>query len=156
MPRFSPAPSSFRTLPQAEREFFQRALNARIFTTGQLPAHLSRTAPAIAFAQPMFDESGQLEGLVFATLDVTWTSRHWSELPSQLPRTATWTEVDRNGTILMRHPAPERWVGQPFPNPALLKTAFEMHSGLIEQEDSAEVPSFYAINSLHSQFRPAT
>ena len=141
-------------LSQSERDFFQRALNARVFTTSQFPARSMTDTPTIAFAHPIFDRSGQLQGLVFATLDVNWVSQFGTELPAQLPHGAVWTEVDRNGTILMRYPAPEKWIAQPFPKPSLLKTAFGQHTGVIEDRDDANVPSFYAFNFLHSQLSP--
>ena len=54
--------------------------------------------------------------MVFAALDLDWVNRSDYALQMQLPEGATWTKIDGKGTILVRYPAPEKWlVGEPLP-----------------------------------------
>ena len=93
----------------------------RAFAIGDFPDGQAVGKPTVNFGYPVFDAAGQVQAVVFATLDLDWVSRFESALPAQLPPGATWTEIDRTGKILVRYPAPEKWIGQPFPD----KVAFE-------------------------------
>jgi len=136
---------------QAERRFFRRALESRSFSVGDFPGQSTNGKLTINFGCPVLDATGQVQSVVFAALDLEWFNRFESELAAQLPKGATWTVIDRHGSILARHPAPEKWIGQPFPEPALIKLASAGSSGVIEAPAADGVSTFYAYASMPSQ-----
>jgi signal transduction histidine kinase len=89
----------------AEQEFFRRALSSRAFVIGDFPAGSLNDQPRLNFGCPIFDRLGRFQGVVFAGLDLAWFSRFGSELPAQLPKEATWTEMDGKGRTLVRYPS---------------------------------------------------
>jgi PAS domain S-box-containing protein len=139
---------------QADRQFFRRVLKTRAFAMGDFTIGRTNDKPTVNFGCPLFDQSGQIQAVVFAALDLDWFNRFESELPAQLPKEATWTQIDQKGTILVRYPAPEKWIGQPFPEKSLVKGIFSEPQGVVESKDSDGVPGFYAFASMHSQLVP--
>ena len=136
---------------EADREFFRRALNSRAFVIGDFPAGPMHDQSWLNFGYPIFDRFGRFQGVVFAGLDLTWFSRFGSELPAQLPKEATWTEIDSKGRILVRYPALRKWAGEPLPGSAMLKTVLDNKKGIIEASDRERIKTFYAFASRHSE-----
>jgi len=89
--------------------------------------------------------------VVFAALDLDWVSRFESALPAQLPKGATWTEIDRTGRILGRYPSPEKWIGLPFPEKSLLTNVFSQNHGVVEAMSADGIPGYHAFAAMHSQ-----
>jgi signal transduction histidine kinase len=136
---------------QAEREFFRHALDARAFAIGDFPAGPIQDQPRLNFGCPIFDRFGRFQGVVFAGVDLSWFSRFGSELPAQLPKEATWTEIDSKGRILARYPALRDRMGEPLPGSAILKTVLDKKKGVIEASDPDRIKTLYAFASRHSQ-----
>jgi len=139
---------------QTNRPFFRRALATRAFAIGDFADGAAVNKLTIDFGYPVFDSTGQVQAVVFATLDLDWVSHFESALPAQLPKGATWTEVDRNGKILARYPSPEKWIGQSFPETSLLKIVFNEDHGVVETTSSNGIPDYNAFAAMHSQFVP--
>ena len=138
------------TANQTNRSYFSRALATRAFAIGDFPDGEAAGKPTVNFGHPVFDATGQVQAVVFATLDLDWVSRFESELQAQLPRGATWTEIDRAGRILVRYPAPEKWIGQPFPEKSLLKTVFSQEHGVVEAISVDGIPGYHAFTAMRS------
>jgi PAS domain S-box-containing protein len=137
---------------QSDRRFFRRAMDWRAFAIGDYPVHPVDGNPHIAFGCPVIDRHGQVQAVVFAVLDMDWSNIRGSEVAAQLPKAATWTEVDHNGTVLVRYPEPnESRSGQPRLDEASVKDLFEQGSGLIEAQDSKGVRRLYGYSTRHSQ-----
>jgi signal transduction histidine kinase len=134
-----------------ERGFLRRVLEARATAMSDYPAPASPGQTTLDFGSPVFDADGQVKAVVFASLDLASANRLASELPAQLPRGATWTEMDYRGHILVRYPAPEVWAGRPLPERGLLGTVFQEPKGVIEAPNPKGVPSVYAFETIHSQ-----
>ena len=139
---------------QTNRPFFRRALATRAFAIGDFPDGPAVGKPTVNFGYPVFDSDGQVQAVVFAALDLDWVSRFESALAAQLPKGATWTEIDRNGKILVRYPAPEKWIGQPFPEKSLLKTVFTQDRGVVEAISEDGIPGYHAFAAMRSQLVP--
>src|ERR1043166_4206375 len=114
-----------------DREFFQKVLQTRAFTIGGFPNGRIGGKPTVNFGYPVLNSAGEAQGVVFAALDVNMSGRLGSELPSQLPKEATWVEVDRNGIILFRYPARPGWIGQPLPERSLLNADLKNEQGVV-------------------------
>jgi signal transduction histidine kinase len=134
----------------AERPFFRKALEKCAFTIAY-PRGQNTGRPTIDFGYPVFNSTGEVQSVVFAALDLDWLSRFESELPAQLPAGATWTEVDRNGTILARYPDPGKWLGRPLAETALLKAVSAHERGAVETADAQGLRSFYVLGTRPNQ-----
>ena len=75
-------------------------------------------------------------------------------MPAQLPEQTTWTEIDRTGRILVRYPAPEKWIGQPFPDKSLLKTVLSQNHGVVEATSADGIPGYHAFATMRSRLVP--
>ena len=139
---------------QTNRPFFRRALATRAFAIGDFPDGQAAGKPTVNFGYPVFDSDGQVQAVVFAALDLDWVSRFESALPAQLPKGATWTEIDRAGRILVRYPSPEKWIGRPFPEKSLLKTVFSQNHGVVEAMSADGIPGYHAFAAMRSQLVP--
>ena len=139
---------------QTNRPFFRRALATGAFAIGDFPDGQAAGQPTVNFGCPVFDSDGQVQAVVFAALDLDWVSRFESALPAQLPKGATWTEIDRTGKILVRYPSPGKWIGQPFPEKSLLNTVFSQDHGVVEAMSAGGIPGYYAFAAMHSQLVP--
>jgi signal transduction histidine kinase len=154
--------ASAMPIPGAEtysnRSFFRRTMDSGAFTIGDFPTAPANGRPTLCFGCPAFDREGQLQGAVFAELDLQWFDQFGSELPSHLPKGAAWTEFDRQGTVLARYPKPESWIGQRLVQPALIEAAFgPVHTPLLETTNRQGAAEVYALGRLESPLamRPA-
>jgi PAS domain S-box-containing protein len=139
---------------QTNRPFFRRTLATSTFAIGAFPDGQTVGKPTVNFGYPVFDSAGQVQAVVFATLDLEWVSQFESALLARLPQGATWTEIDRNGRILVRFPSPEKWIGQPFPEKSLLKAVFRQNHGVVEALSSDGIPGYHAFAAMRSQLVP--
>ena len=142
------------TASQTNRPFFRRVLATSAFAIGDFPDGTAVGKPTVNFGYPVFDADGKIQAVVFAALDLDWVSRFESVLSAQLPKGATWSEIDRTGKILVRYPAPEKWIGQPFPETSLLKSVFSQHHGVVEAMSADGVPGYHAFTAMRSQLVP--
>ena len=136
----------------ADRSFFQRALATRDLSIGDYAVGRISGKPSFGLGYPVFNPSGQVQAVVFATLDLDWVNRSDYALQVQLPQGATWTKIDGNGTILARYPAPEKGlvVGEPLPEKSLLKSFLTQRNGVMETVDPKGVAVFYDFTSTRS------
>ena len=132
-----------------ELGFVKKALEAKAFTIGSFPGSGSRAT--LSFGHPVLDHTGQLLGIVFAEVDLPYFDRFGAELPAQLPPGATWTEVDRTGTVLVRYPGPERWIGKAYPESELLPQVWSHSEGVVQREAKDGIQYFYAFSSRSSE-----
>ena len=137
---------------EAGREFFRRVLATRAFATGDYRTGVTNGKPAVIFGNPVFDGADRVRAIVFATLEPARGAR--SELSAQVPKAATWTEIDQQGTVLVRYPAKGVASGQPFPDRALVKMVLSQAGGIVEAPDTRGLPAFCAFVQRESQLPP--
>jgi two-component sensor histidine kinase len=94
----------------ARRAYFQEALASGEFTVGTFTVGRRSGDAILPFAAPFRDREGQIAGVIINGLRLDWLA-HQAER-KLLPPDGTLTIADRDGTILTRSPAPERWIGQ--------------------------------------------
>src|SRR5208337_848343 len=134
-----------------DRGFLHRALESRGMAMGDYASLTGSGKATVDFGYPVLDPDGQVKAVVFASLDLAWANRLASELPAQLPRGATWTEIDSRGRILVRYPRPELWAGRPLPERGLLGALLEEPQGIVEAPDRKGVPNVYAYAGMPSR-----
>jgi len=137
---------------QSNQDFFRRALATRALAIGDFPSVRTTDKATVSFGFPVLDSASNVLAVVFAALDLDWFNRFESEFRAQLPKEATWTEIDRKGMILVRHPEPEKWTGQPLPEKSLANSILGQSHGVVEALSPEGKPSFYAYASMRSRF----
>jgi len=103
----------------ADRIYFQHALETSGFSVGDYQIGRATGKATVNFGYPVLDDAGQPEAVAFVALDLAWLNRLATE--AQLPPDSVFVVVDRLGTILVRYPDPEKWVGQTLPEAPVFK-----------------------------------
>jgi HD-GYP domain-containing protein (c-di-GMP phosphodiesterase class II)/HAMP domain-containing protein len=106
----------------SDRAYFQLAVSTRRFVIGDYQVGRVTGRATINFGYPLVDEEDRIQGVLFAALDLGWLQQVAATTASALPRGAVLTLLDRQGTVLVRHPDPERLVGRTVPDAPLLAT----------------------------------
>jgi two-component sensor histidine kinase len=97
----------------ADRGYFQDAMRTGVFAIGEFVTGRITGIPTLQFAQAIPGTGGRPEGVVLASIDLTYLADHQNR--AGLPPNATLTVADRNGTILIRLPDHAEWVGKRLP-----------------------------------------
>jgi diguanylate cyclase (GGDEF)-like protein len=122
-----------RPVNVTDRPWFDRAVRTQAFATGDHELDRATGTAQLVAALPVPYPGGGTQLVVFAALDLGWVTRVAAR---DLPPDWTVALSDDRGTILVRHPNPSRWVGQPLPEAAVV-------SGAVAEkgEGTAEVAS---------------
>jgi hypothetical protein len=134
----------------ADRAYFQRAVQTRGFAIGDYQIGRITGEPSINFGYPILDEAGQVQGVVFAALDLDWLNQHELEIGAQLPPGSTLTKIDRDGTILVHEPDPGDWLGKSVQGTPLGQRVLAQGQGVVETIGLDGKPGIYAFVSLDS------
>lgn len=98
----------------ADRSWFQRALTRGGFAVGDYLIGRLSGLPSLTLSLPVADDAGGARKVLFAAVELSWLQALAAKLP--LPPGTAVAVVDANGTILARHPDPQRTsAGQPAP-----------------------------------------
>jgi len=89
----------------ADRAWFRAAAEWRQLGVGQYRVDHATGRPAVTVALPVLDVRGRLPAVVFAVLDVAWLGD--LATVATLPDDAVVALIDRDGFVLVRHPAAE-------------------------------------------------
>jgi PAS domain S-box-containing protein len=143
------APPPSQPVNVADRSWFQRLLQTKDFVVGEYQLGRISGRSTLALAQPVLDETGDLQGSLAAGLDLTWVNRWAGE--AQLPPGARFSVIDRNGTILARYPDAEGWVGRAVPEAPIIQIVLAQHRGVTEARGADGVQRLYAFSPLSSQ-----
>ena len=107
------------TLNLANRSYFRRAKDSKDFAIGDYQIGKVTNSGSVNFGYPILNRSGEVEGVIYAALDLTWLTHLAAE--ARLPEGASLSILDSQGTILARFPDPEKWAGQPVPDAPLFQ-----------------------------------
>lgn len=110
----------------ADRPYFRRVLDTKDFAIGDFQISRISGKRTLIFAQPVFDNVGEIQAVVAVGLDPTWFNAYLADI--LLPAGSVVTLVDSNGTILARNPNPVGWVGHPIPELAQFKSFITQNS----------------------------
>ncbi|MDP2134022.1 MAG: PAS domain S-box protein, partial [Sulfuritalea sp.] len=94
----------------ADRNWFQQALQSHGMVISDVVIGRILNQPMIVFAKAMRDETGRVTGVFYLSLNLEWL--HGELAANQLPEGARLVVVDARGTVAVRHPDPEGWVGK--------------------------------------------
>ncbi|MBI4484232.1 MAG: PAS domain S-box protein [Acidobacteria bacterium] len=112
----------------SDLSYFQRAMASRKFARGDY-----RIGPALHAAYPLLDEKGDVRIVFFAALDLDRFSKVRSA--AGLPAESSFLILDAAGTVLVRDPQFEKWVGKPMGDHPMVRTILSKKEGTAEQVD---------------------
>ena len=121
-----------------DRSYFQRALKAADFAIGDYQIGRVTKTPTLNFGYPIRDIKGDLQGVVYAAVSLSWLNQVIRD--ADLPDGSTLSVTDKNGTILVRYPDPENWVGRSTPESILSRTANTFRTGVAEASEPDGIP----------------
>lgn len=126
-----------------EHTAFQKALQTRDFAVEDYLSDEIGGAVTLDVAYPVLGEDGQIDAITFASLDLTWLNRLAAE--ARLPEGSSLTVIDQRGTILVRYPQSEAWIGRALPEPSLLNAVLTQRGeGTVEARGVDGEPRLFA------------
>jgi len=137
----------------SDRHYFQRTLRIRDFAVGSYQmGRIARTF-TINFGYPILSGGGELQGVLFAALDLSYLVR--AAVQAQLPEGAVLTIRDSTGTILFRYPEHERWFGLSLPEAPIVKFILSHQGwGTAEAAGIDGIRRLYAFAPLSNSIDP--
>gem|GEM_PF-690119 len=130
----------------ADRPYFKRAIQSADFAIGDYQIGRITGKAAINFGYPVIDDKRMIHGVVFAALSLDWLNQIVNE--ADLPRDSTFSVTDRNGTILVRYPDGENWVGKKSPENLLVPSARNFTAGVAEASEPDGIPRLIGFTPL--------
>jgi PAS domain S-box-containing protein len=127
----------------ADSQWFRDVLEARDFTVGEYQVSRFGGKPSLTFGYPIVGNGGQVQGAVFASLDLDYLSKPMAVMLA--PEGVQLALVDRGGTILAHTPTGQNLVGSPAPDAASIKNVSTYRGrGTDQRLDSSGVERIYA------------
>lgn len=130
----------------ADRSYFKGAVASRQFSVGEYQLGRVSGKASVAFAYPVFDSRGRVRRVLVAPLDLAWANAHLAV--AGVPTGAEVVVVDRLGTILVRWPDPDRWVGRSLGRSALGRALLGRGTGAVEAAGADGVTREYGMTSV--------
>ena len=123
--------------------WFKSALQTRAFAVGGYEVSRVSGKPSLSFGSPIVGADDQIQGIVFASLDLEYLTRPMAVMLA--PVGLDLALVDRAGVILAHTPTGESRVGRPTPEAAQLKDISAYRGrGTDQRRDAAGVERIYA------------
>jgi PAS domain S-box-containing protein len=114
----------------SDRSYFRRAIATRDFAIGEYQIGRLTGRASIPFAYPTVGPDGEVTAVWLAVVDVDWLNRLGDDLG--LPETWSVLLTSSDGRVLTRMPDPERYAGQPMPDPEPFRHAYEQSEGTFD------------------------
>jgi signal transduction histidine kinase len=133
----------------ADQPYFQQVLQTHDFAISNYQSDALSNKATLNFGYPVLTANREIQAVVFASLDLTWLN----QLPAEanLPPGTTFTVIDRHGTILVRYPDPELWVGQSLPESPIINLILSQQGeGTAEAEGVDGIPRLFAFTPLNN------
>lgn len=130
----------------ADRPYFIQAMATGSFAIGDYSVGRVTAQPVIVVALPIRDDAGAPSGVVLASLPLSSLARIGEAVG--LPEGAALTIVDRNGTILVREPDPQDWVGKTLADVPHIAAMLAGQDRTVEAAGVDGVIRLYALRNL--------
>ncbi|MHB8869582.1 MAG: ATP-binding protein, partial [Thermoleophilia bacterium] len=126
----------------SDRDYVRQVQETHAFSVGSYSVGRATGKPILTMGQPILAEDGSLLGVVVTgiELEVLGSFVHSADLPDG----ASFSVVDRNGTVLVHHPDPRRWIGETVVNSALGELMLAGASGSSEFSGPDGVTRLYS------------
>jgi PAS domain S-box-containing protein len=109
----------------ADRAYFHEALSRLGFVVGDYTPVFEEGGlapqPVLPLALPIWNDRGDVVGVLAAALDLTWLNQKVKE--RTVPENGSVTIADRRGIVIVQHPHPERMLGKLLPQEYLAQAS---------------------------------
>jgi PAS domain S-box-containing protein len=129
-----------------DRAWYQQILKTREFVIGEYVIGRISGKATVTLAYPVLDRKGEMKAILGTGLDLGWLNQFITE--RKPPAGTTLTVIDRKGTILLRYPEPEKYIGKAMPEESILKTILAKEEGVSEATGLDGIPRLYGFTSL--------
>lgn len=127
--------------------YFKRALLDRDFAIGDFHISPVTGKASLNFGYPVLSKTGDVQSVVFVTLDLEWLNGMVGN--AKLPAGSTFTVIDSQGMVLAYYPDGTEHVGKILPqSPVARAILAHQEEGTIEGVGEDGVPRLYAFTPL--------
>ncbi|HEY7167066.1 MAG TPA: ATP-binding protein [Candidatus Binatia bacterium] len=130
----------------ADRSYFRRAMETKSFAMGDYQIGRITGRASIVFGLPLLDAEENVEGVLFAALDLNWLDSLAAEI--EISPGATLSVFDRQGTVLANFPDAEVWVGKNVSTEPIFRLLQVQHRGVEEITGIDREQRLYAFTVL--------
>ncbi|HEU5173366.1 MAG TPA: EAL domain-containing protein [Gemmatimonadaceae bacterium] len=132
----------------SDRAWFRRVVATRTFAIGDyVVGRIVKGGPIITFAYPLLADDGTLEGIVTASVPITWLQERIAA--AELPERSAVTVFDPSLTVIARYPPDPGLVGKPpTVAPLVQRLRTEQGEATFEAPGMDGVPRLYAMRPL--------
>jgi signal transduction histidine kinase/HAMP domain-containing protein len=142
---FCSAIPSPETINCGDRPFFQEVLRTKDFVVSNYITMRIAGEPGIAVLYPALDETGQVQAVVFAGIDLAWLDKFAAE--AHLAEGSALAVINSAGTVLTRYPDPGLWRGQEV-SASLLQILLSRREGVVDAVGPDGIPRLYAFTEF--------
>lgn len=114
----------------SDRLYFKHARDNKVFSIGDYQIGRIVNKPIMTFGYPILDNSGKVNGVVVAALDLDNLNKICAKMA--LPEDSEICVVSQSGLILARYPETGKWLGTIHPDFDTLKHFLSKENDLIE------------------------
>lgn len=130
----------------SDRSYFQRAIKTAAFAIGDYQIGRVTKVATLNFGYPIQNSAGSVQGVVYAAVSLNWLNQVVKD--ADLPEGSTLSVTDENGTILIRYPDPENWMGRSIPESAISRAAKSFRTGVAEASEPDGIPRLVGFTPL--------
>ncbi|MHB1414103.1 MAG: ATP-binding protein [Chloroflexota bacterium] len=126
----------------SDRDYVRQVQETHAFSVGSYSVGRATGKPILTMGQPILAEDGSLLGVVVTGIELEVFGSFADS--ADLPDGASFSVVDRNGTVLTRHPDPQSWIGKTVEGSALGEPMLAGASGSSELSGPDGVTRLYS------------
>jgi PAS domain S-box-containing protein len=145
---FCSTPSLNESAGAADQAWFRHTVDTGRFTISDYQTSWLDGTPTIVFSYPVLAETGQIQAVVSASLNVVQLNQIAAE--TDLEDGTALMIIDRTGTIVVHDPEPSRWVGQNLSNAPLVIVIQATTEGQVEVAGLDGVTRLHAFTPLRN------
>jgi len=130
----------------ADRAWFRRALESRDLVISDYIIGRVTGKATLGLGYPVLGEAGEVQAVLYAGLDLGWLNKIAAK--TLLPAGTALTAIDRQGTVLVGFPDPDKWVGKSMSETPLVQTILSQGEGTAELLGMDGVARLYGFSPL--------
>jgi signal transduction histidine kinase len=139
-------------MTSAGQLFFRRALESKAFAVGDVQIGQASGKPNLTLGYPVLDQNGQVQAIIGAGLNIEALSRRLTN--NQFYQYASLLLIDRNGTVVLRHPDPESYIGRNAADSEIFRAARAQAEGWIVAHGLSGNPRIFAFTPIGDPSNP--